>query len=334
MYNDTPASNLQHASKPHQVVALAYDQLCTFEFGCATEVFALKRSELTGQLKTPWYTFAVHAVGAKTTLHAAGGLIVKAPHDARALAQADTIIIPGWTSIATPVPASLLKALQAAHNRGCRIATICSGVFVLAATGLLDGKRATTHWRYAEQLALQYPRISVQPNDLYVDEGLLITSAGSAAGLDMMLHLVSLDHGTHIANSVAQRLVMPLHREGGQAQFINRPVQGLEATRLSDLMGWIRQHLHERLSIAQLAARAAMTPRTLQRAFVAGTGLSPLHWLTLERVYYAKNLLEQGALNEERLAQQTGFGSVQTFRYHFKKVVGVSPLSYRKTFSK
>ena len=203
----------------------------------------------------------------------------------------------------------------------------------MAAAGLLDGLRVTTHWRYANALAKQYPALTVLANELYVEEGLILTSAGSAAGLDMMLHLVQLDHGAQVANQVAQRLVMPMHREGGQAQFISRPVLGSDKHRISHLMDWIRSHLQERFSVAQLAARAAMTARTLQRTFIDCTGLSPLHWVTQERVYFAKTLLEQTQLSEQTLAQDAGFGSLQTFRYHFKKIVGVSPLSYRTTFS-
>lgn len=317
----------------HQVLVLAYDQLCTFEFGCAAEVFALNRPELEGKLKSNWYDFQVHCIDRGAHLKAAGGLQFKAPYQPQLLKTADTIIIPGWKSIDAQPPAALLKALRAAHARGCRIATICSGVFVLAAAGLLDGLRVTTHWRYADALAKQYPQVTVLANELYVDEGFILSSAGSAAGLDMMLHMVQRDHGAQAANLVAQRLVMPIHREGGQAQFISRAVLGGDKQRIAVLMDWIRAHLHERLTVAQLAAKAAMTTRTLQRAFIASTGLSPLHWLTQERVYFAKTLLEQSTRSEHTLAQDAGFGSLQTFRYHFKKIVGVSPLSYRSTFS-
>jgi AraC family transcriptional regulator, transcriptional activator FtrA len=317
----------------HLVVLLAYDQLCTFEYGCAAEVFALKRPELAPNLKSEWYDFAVHCVDRGVYLKAAGGLEFKAPYRPHLLALADTIIIPGWKSLDAQPSAALIKALRAAHKRGCRIATICSGAFVLAASGLLNGLRVTTHWRYVDALVRQYPDLTVMPNDLYVDEGLILTSAGSAAGLDMMLHMVNLDHGTQVANLVAQRLVLPLHREGGQAQFISRPVTGLDQHRLSSLMEWIRTRLHERLSVAQMAAKAAMTTRTLQRAFIDSTGLSPLHWLTQERIYFAKTLLEQSQESEVNLAQRAGFGSLQTFRYHFKARVGVSPKNYRSTFS-
>lgn len=319
--------------KAHQVLVLAYDQLCTFEFGCAVEVFALNRPELEGKLKANWYDFQVHCIDSGAYLKAAGGLQFKAPRQAHLLKTADTIIIPGWKSMHTPAPVALLKALRDAHARGCRIATICSGVFVLAAAGLLDGLHVTTHWRYADSLAKQYPAVTVLANELYVDEGLILTSAGSAAGLDMMLHMVQLDHGAQVANLVAQRLVMPIHREGGQAQFITRPMLGGDKQRIAHLMDWIRSHLHERLTVAQLAARAAMTTRTLQRTFIDSTGLSPLHWMTQERVYFTKTLLEQTTRAEHTLAQDAGFGSLQTFRYHFKKIVGVSPLSYRSTFS-
>jgi AraC family transcriptional regulator, transcriptional activator FtrA len=323
--------------KKHLVVALAYDQLCTFEFGCAAEIFALNRPEFIGKLQSPWYDYAVHCIDKGKQLKAAGGLRFSAPYQPDLLDRADTIIIPGWKSLDDEPSPALKKALRAAHARGCRIATICSGVFPLAATGLLDGLRVTTHWRYAAQLAQRYPALQVLPDDLYVDEGLILSSAGSAAGLDMMLYMVQLDHGAHIANRVAQRLVIPLHRDGGQSQFIKNPVNAINesagSNRISKLQQWVREHLGERHSIAQLAAKAAMTTRTLQRAFVNSTGLSPLHWITQERVYWSKSLLEQVNVSETMIAQQVGFGSLETFRYHFKQAVGVSPLRYRSAFS-
>ena len=223
---------------PHRVVALAYDRLCTFEFGCTVELFGLPRPEL----EVPWYDFAVCAAE-RGPIRAMGGIEVQVPHSLRLLDRADTIVIPGWRDAHEAPPEALLRRLRAAYDRGARLCSICSGVFVLAAAGVLRGKRATTHWKYAELLASRHPDIVVEPNALYVDEGQVLTSAGSAAGLDMLVHLVRRDFGPKIANQVAQRLVIPPHREGGQAQFVPRPVATDERGRLARLLDWIRGHL-------------------------------------------------------------------------------------------
>jgi AraC family transcriptional activator FtrA len=221
-------------------------------------------------------------------LTAAGGLKVRVPHGLKLLERADTIVIPGWRDVTAPPAPALLAKLRAAHARGARLCSICSGVFVLAAAGVLEGRRATTHWRYVERLAAQYPGIRVEPNALYVDEGNVLTSAGSAAGLDMLLHLVRRDYGPKIANQVAQRLVIAPHREGGQAQFVPRPVASDERGRLSRLLDFIRAHLGQPHTLRSLAARAAMSTRTLQREFTAATGQAPYAWLVSERIARAK----------------------------------------------
>src|SRR6201997_5178877 len=221
----------------HRVVAVAYDRLCTFEFGCAVELFALPRPELP----VKWYEFAVCAAE-RAPLRAAGGIELRVRHSLRLLDSADTIVIPGWRDPDETPPPALCAKLRVALARGARLCSICSGVFVLAAAGVLDGRRATTHWRYAAQLAARYPRVLVEPNALYVDEGQVLTSAGSAAGLDMLLHLVRRDFGAKIANQVAQRLVVAPHREGGQAQFVPRPVASDERGRLARLLDWVRAH--------------------------------------------------------------------------------------------
>ena len=313
--------------KNHLVVALAYDNLCTFEFGCAVEMFSLARPELG----VDWYRFAVCAER-RGAVRAAGGISVQVPHGLAMLARADTIIIPGWQGVdVAPAPA-LLRRLVAAHARGARIATICSGVFVLAATGLLDGKAATTHWRYADKLQQRHPAIEVRPNSLYVDEGSLLTSAGSAAGLDMMLHLVRRDHGPRVANQVAQRLVVPPHRLGDQAQFVARPLPQDEAARLARLMDWVRAHPAEDWTLASLAERAAMSVRTLQRQFRQSLGMSPVDWLVRERVELARQLLVTSARPLAQVSTLAGFGSEESFRRHFRLATGVSPLAYRRQF--
>jgi len=313
----------------HLVAALAYEGLCTFEFGCTVELFALERPELP----VPWYRFAVCAVE-RGPVRAAGGILVAVPHSLRLLESADTIVIPGWRSADEDPPREIVRALRRAHERGARLCSICSGVFVLAAAGVLDGKRATTHWKYVERLRERYPGVRVEPNSLYVDEGQVLTSAGSAAGLDMLLHLVRRDHGARIANQVAQRLVIAPHREGGQAQFIPRPIARDESGRLSRLLDWVRSHLAQAHTIDSLARRAAMSPRTLQREFRAATGLAPYQWLIRERVQRARELLEASPLAPERIAQLVGLGSAESLRHHFRRHVGTAPAQYRRRFTR
>jgi len=314
--------------KDHLVAALAYDGLCTFEFGCVVEMFSLERPELG----VDWYRFAVCAVE-RGPIRAAGGIQVVASHGLAMLARADTIVVPGWRNADEPPPEPLLRALRRAHARGARLASICSGVFVLAATGLLDGKAATTHWRYADKLRERHPTIDVRTNELYVDEGDILTSAGSAAGLDMLLHLVRRDHGAKVANQVAQRLVIAPHRLGDQAQFVPRPMPVDDAARLSRLMDWVRAHPAQPHTPASLAARAAMSVRTLQRQFQETAGLTPLEWVTRERVAAARELLESSRRPMADIAERTGFGSEESFRRHFRIVTGVSPATYRRQFA-
>jgi AraC family transcriptional regulator, transcriptional activator FtrA len=315
--------------RKHLVVLLAYDQLCTFEFGCAVEIFALPRPELTVE----WYDFAVCAVD-RGPIRAAGGISLKVRYAPQLLDQADTIIVAGWRDLSGEPPLRLLQRLRDSHSRGARIASICSGVFLLAATGLLDGRSATTHWRFAGELAERYPAIKVKPNELYVDEGQLITSAGSAAGLDMMLHLVRRDHGSRVANVVAQRLVVSPHRQGDQAQFVPRPVQNDEISRLTELMTWLRSHLGQAHALSSMARRAKLSQRTLQRRFLEATGMTPIEWLVRERVSLARDMLETSKSDMERIAQRCGFGSSESFRRNFRRFIGTNPTAYRRQFNR
>ncbi|MBB3223927.1 transcriptional regulator FtrA [Pseudoduganella umbonata] len=312
--------------KPHLVVALAYDGLCTFEFGCTVELFALDRPELG----VDWYDFQVCAVE-RGPIRAAGGITVQARYAPGLLKKADTIVIPGWRDADEAPPPALVAALRAAHARGARLCSICSGVFVLAAAGVLDGQRATTHWRYAARLAQRHPAIVVEPDALYIDNGQVITSAGSAAGLDMLLHLVRRDYGARVGNMVAQRLVVAPHREGGQAQFLPRPMPADEAGRLAKLMDWLRRHPGQAHTVASMADRAAMSARTLQRQFRDTTGMGPVEWLTRERVALAKELLES-PLPLTQVAERAGFGSEETLRHHFRRLAATTPGAYRKAF--
>jgi AraC family transcriptional activator FtrA len=324
----------QTARKAHNplVIALVYDGLCTFEFSCAAEVFGLARPELGPD----WYRFETCSKG--RSVRSQYGMRMTATNGLERLQAAGTIVIPGWEGIDIPVPRAILDALRAAHARGARLLSICSGAFVLAAAGLLDGRRATTHWRYAAALQRAYPRIYVDANVLYVDEGNILTSAGSAAGLDLCLHVVRRDYGSAIANQVARRLVIPPHRDGGQAQFLERPVENYDAKSgqlksLSVLLDKIRKRPGEPWHISQLARLAAMSERTFMRRFRAATGLSPADWVTRTRVDAARELLENTRLSIEQIAQRCGLGMPTTLRHHFRKKVGVSPAQYRKRFS-
>jgi AraC family transcriptional activator FtrA len=324
-------SNRRNVPNP-LVVALIYDGLCAFEFSCAAEVFGLSRPELGPD----WYRFETCAAKSRS-VRGQYGMRIQAGGGLDRLLAAGTIVITGWEGVEVPPP-RVLDALRQAHARGARLLSICSGAFALAATGLLDGKRATTHWRYAEELRRRYPKIHVDPNVLYVDEGDVLTSAGSAAGLDLCLHLVRRDYGPAIANHVARRLVISPHRDGGQAQFLERPVDNRERAQrrrepLSALLDQIRRRLGEPWRISELARLAAMSERTFMRRFRATTGLSPADWITRARVDRARELLESTPLPIDHIAERCGLGSPTTLRHHFRKKVGVSPADYRKRFS-
>lgn len=315
-------------TQPIQVTALVYDRLCAFEYGCVVELFDLHRPELD----VPWYTFDRVAAEAGP-LRVSGGMRIDAPYDLGRLCKTDRVVVPGWRDADEHPPEPLLEAVRQAWQQGVQFCTICSGVFVLAAAGVLDGLRVTTHWRYAERLASRYPALHVDADALYVDEGQVVTSAGSAAGLDMMLYLVRQDYGGKVANQVAQRLVVPPFRDGGQAQFVPRPVPEEGRGRLQALMVWLRERLHEEHSAGSMAKQAAMSARTLQRQFLQSTGLTPLDWLTRERVALAQHLLETSQLPLAAVAEQSGFGSEEALRRHFRRVALTSPAQYRRQFT-
>lgn len=326
MKNPPKRSRRPSGPANRHVAVLVYDGLCTFEFGIAVEMFGLPRPELAD-----WYRFGLSAVDA-SPMRAAGGVRVLADGGLEQLAGAGTVIVPGWRGVDAPPPEALLDALRLAHARGARLLSFCSGVFVLAATGLLDGHRATTHWRYVDALAERHPRIHIQPDVLYVDEGSLLTSAGSAAALDLSLHLIRRDYGPEVANSVARRAVVPAHRDGGQAQFIQSPLPEQGAT-LGKLLEWMRRHLDQPLPLPQLAERARMSERTLLRRFEEATGCSPKQWLTQERLGRARELLEGSDMGVERVAEMCGFGSADTLRHHFRHHLKLSPARYRERFT-
>ena len=296
-----------------------------FEFGCAVGLFAPIRPELD----VPWYTTQLCAAESGA-LRMLGSTQVQLPHGLEALDHADTIIVPGWRDPSERPPQPLLDALIRAHRRGARIASICSGAFVLAWAGLLDGRSATTHWRLTETLAREFPAITVREDVLYVDTGTVITSAGSATGMDMMLHLVRKDYGAHVANRVAERLVLAPWRDAERSQRVVRSIPNGEPTRLARLMEWIRRNLREEHSLRSLSEHASLSQRTLQRQFLEATGLSPIDWLIRERVAFARELLETTDRPLHWVAEQAGFGSQESFRRHFRGQTELSPTTYRE----
>ena len=311
------------------VVALVTDGLCTFEFACAAEVFGLPRPELGPH----WYRFATCSVDGRP-VRGQYGIAMDVDGGLERVASAGTVVVPGWPDVDAPVPDALIRALVGAHANGARLVSICSGAFALAATGLLDGARATTHWRHADALARRHPGVDVDPAVLYVDAGSVLTSAGSAAGLDLCLHLVRRDHGPDVASHVARRLVVPPHRDGGQAQRVERAVDRGDATSLAPLLDELQARLAEPWRAAELARRAGASERSFLRRFRAATGTTPGEWLSAARVDAARELLETTALPVERVAERVGLGTAATLRHHFRRRVGTSPADYRRRFAR
>jgi AraC family transcriptional activator FtrA len=310
------------------VSVLAFSGMSLFEIGIVTEVFGLARPELD----VPWYRLSICAP-TPDPVPVLGGATLRSGAGLAELAAADTVIVPGVQSVhADPAP-EVLDALRAAHARGARIISICSGAFALAAAGLLDGRRATTHWRYAAVLRARFPRVEVDPDVLYIADGDVWTSAGSAAGLDLCLHVVRHDHGAAIANAVARRLVVQPHRDGGQAQFIEAPVPA-EASddRIAASLGWALAHLAEPLTLQGLARQAHMSPRTYLRHFTRATGTSPIRWLLRQRVQASLALLETTDAPIEQIAAAVGFDTPVTYRHHFGNAMRTSPSAYRQAF--
>jgi transcriptional regulator GlxA family with amidase domain len=310
----------------HTVAVLALPNVVPFDLATPLEVFARTR------LPDGRAPYRVRVCAAEPMVEA-GAFTLRAPHGLEALADADTIVLPGCSDIRPAIPGPVLDALRDAFGRGTRIASICSGAFILAATGLLDGQRATTHWLVAAALAARFPLIQVDPDVLYVDNGQLLTSAGAAAGLDLCLHLVRRDHGSSVAADAARLSVVPLEREGGQAQFIvtDRPPTP-SGSELEPVLRWMADNCAEELNLDDIAQVAGMSTRTLNRRFREQTGSTPLQWLLRARVRQAQYLLETTGHPVERIASQTGFGSPTAFRERFRRVVGTSPNAYRAAF--
>ena len=308
----------------HRVAVLAFDGVVAFDLATPAQVFGhrVERRRYDFRVATP------QPGRVTTTTHFA----VVAEDGLAALEGADTVMVPGHGELERAWDEAALDALRAAHARGARIASVCTGAFVLAAAGLLDGRRATTHWNDAPLLAALHPAVDVDPDVLYVDEGRVLTSAGVAAGIDLCLHLVRLDHGTEVANAVARRIVVAPHRSGGQAQFVDRPLpatpsEGLQATR-----AWALERLGEPLTVASLARHALMSERSFARRFRAETGTTPLRWLIEQRVAHARRLLESTDLPVDAVAAECGFGTAAGLREHFARAVQTTPTAYRRAF--
>lgn len=311
----------------HHVAALAFPGMAPFELGVVIEVFGLERPELGF---ANWYSLEVFALepGRQPMV---GGVALDVRGGLEAVDRADTVIIPGWP-MATPVPTELLDALTRAHDRGARLVSICSGAFVLASTGLLDRRRVTTHWQYADQLAQRFPAVEVDRAVLFIDHGDVLTSAGSAAGIDLCLHLIRTDHGAAVANRVARRLVVPPIRDGGQAQFVERPVANDDDERVHEVISWLGQNLALPTSLSELAARSQLSERQFSRRFRAVTGSSPIDWLIHQRVHASLELLETGDDSMEWVSACVGFPSAVVFRRHFRSRMRTTPTAYRRGF--
>ncbi|MEU5525440.1 helix-turn-helix domain-containing protein [Micromonospora chersina] len=316
---------------PHRIAVLALDDVVGLDLGTPAQVFGTAR---TADL-TPLYRVEVCTPGGRPIRSTAGFQVVP-DHGLELLDSADTVIVPGIHDgpplTDGTLDASVAAALRAAHDRGVRIMSICTGAFVLAAAGLLDGRRATTHWAYADRFRRFHPHVDLDPDVLFVDGGEVLTSAGVAAGIDLCLHVIRTDHGSAVANRSARRCVVPPWREGGQSQYIERPVPRTAETGTAATREWARQRLHEPVALRELAAHARMSVRTFTRHFRSETGLSPAQWLLQQRTEHARLLLETTDLTVDQIARHAGFGTTAALRQHFHSRVGVAPTAYRRTF--
>jgi transcriptional regulator GlxA family with amidase domain len=303
---------------PHVVAVLALDSVVAFDLATPVHVLGVAG-------------YDVRVCGAGSPV-AATGLGIVPPHGLEALAAAHTVVVPGVDDLAGPRPPAVLPALRAAAHRGARMVSICTGAFVLGEAGLLDGRRAATHWRHTGELAARFPLATVEPDVLYTDEGDLLTSAGVAAGIDLCLHLVRTDCGAELANRVARRVVVAPHRPGGQAQFAEAPVPAADERGLAATRAWMLERLHKPLTVAEMAAHACCSERTFARRFRAETGTTPLQWLLAQRVLAARGLLEQTDLPVEVVAGRCGFGTATGLRDHFRRACRTTPTGYRATF--
>lgn len=313
--------------RAHRVAMAVTDDMPIFEAAVPCQVFGVDRPHLAD----PWYEFSAVPVGGATA-RLTPGFTLAPVHRGWDPVTADTLVVPACTNVHEDPPADLVDLVREAHRRGARVLSICSGAFVLAAAGVLDGRRATTHWLHAEELARRYPAVRVDPSVLYVEDADVITSAGTVAGIDACLHVVRVDHGAAVAAELARRLVTPPHRDGAQAQHRRPPTPGARQDWLAGLLDWADEHLHLPLSTADLAARVNVSPRTLERRFAEALGTPPLRWLLHQRVRRAQQLLETSDRPIGWIADTCGFGGAASLRAHFARIVGESPSAYRRAF--
>lgn len=320
-------ANLTVTQPPHRVAVVVYDGVALMELGVACDIFG---GDATAAGGAPLYQLAVCGTGPSVSTDA--GFAMQVPGRLDALHAAQTVIVPP-TDLPSQVPLAVLDALRQARARDCRLVSLCTGAFVLAEAGLLDGHTATTHWSECADLARRYPRVTVDPRVLYTDEPGLLTSAGSAASLDLCLHVVQRDYGTEIASQMARDLVVPLHRQGGQAQYIDTPLPELDSGSLfADTVSWVQAHLDQTVTVRDLAGRAAMSPRTFARRFLASTGTTPYQWLLRERIRLAQRLLETSDLPIDTVARKSGLRTASNLRKHFGRALHTTPQAYRRTF--
>jgi AraC family transcriptional regulator, transcriptional activator FtrA len=307
---------------------VVYDGVAAFELGVACDFFGATTAEPFGVSLYQLHTCSLDS-GPVTT---DGGFKILAPDRLDKLRRVGTIVVPP-TNLLDDIPDQVYEELRRAHARGCRIISLCTGAFVLARAGLLDGRRATTHWTDCDKLVRTFPQVTVDPGVLYVDDGDILTSAGSAASIDLCFHVVRSDFGAEIATQLARDLVVPPQRDGGQAQFIDTPIPTVESSNLfADTVAWAQEHLNEPLTVNDLAARSAMSPRTFARQFVAAMGIPPHQWLQVQRVHLAQRLLETTDLSVEAVAQSSGFWTAGNLRKHFRRIRYTSPQAYRRAF--
>jgi AraC family transcriptional activator FtrA len=311
----------------HRIAIPVTPGMPLFELAVPCEVFGPR-----DDFPVPWWYGVQLCAAQDSPVRTAERLIFDGALGLDELIQADTVIVTACADPLSDPPPALLQALRAAADRGARIASVCTGAFTLAAAGLLDGRSATTHWMYAAELAHRWPAVQVEPNVLYTDGGQILTSAGASAGLDLCLHIVRQDHGSRIANALARRLVIPPHREGGQAQYIEQPLPIDGSPSLGPCLDWARAHLELPLTVEDLAHQALMSPRTFARRFREVTGTTPLQWLCAERVRRAQDLLENTEDTIDRVAVMCGFGSAHRLRTHFTRINHVTPHEFRRTF--
>ncbi|WP_188190389.1 helix-turn-helix domain-containing protein [Nonomuraea sp. SYSU D8015] len=312
---------------PHRVVVIVDENSNPFELGCATEIFGLRRPELGRDL----YDFRLCSPKPRTLMRD-GFFTLAGVADLEAAESADTLIVPNRPDVEVPRRAAVLAAVRRAHARGARLVGFCSGAFTLAEAGVLDGRRATAHWQWADAFRARFPAVRLEPDVLFVDDGDILTSAGSAAALDLGLHLVRRDHGAEVANSVSRRLVFAAHRDGGQRQFVERPVPEVTEESLAPVLAWAQERLDAPLAVADLAARAAVSPATLHRRFRAELGTTPLAWLTGERLALACRLIERGEPRLEIVARRSGLGTAANLRALMRREIGLTPVAYRRRF--